>query len=207
MAKYVTGSPAGVLRLGVLPSAFNPPTIAHLALADAAQQAASLDQVLFALPSDLPHKSFEGASREQRIEMVQAAAAGRPARGVALTSGGLFIEIARELKELHSPAAEVFLICGRDAAQRIAAWDYGKGLPFDDQLEEFTLLVGDREGRFVPNPRWGKRVRAIPLPDELDAVSSAGLRERRRRKQDWQAFTVPAVARLIEQWGLYVDRG
>lgn len=207
MAVYVTGSPAGALRLGVLPSAFNPPTIAHLALADAAQQVGGLDQVVFALPSDLPHKSFEGASRQQRIEMLQAAAAGRPARGVVLTAGGLFVEIARELKELHSPGTEVFLICGRDAAQRIAAWDYGAGPPFVDQLEEYSLLVGDREGRYVPDPRWGQRVRAINLPVELDSVSSAGLRRRRRRNEDWRALTVPAVARLVEQWDLYADRG
>jgi nicotinate-nucleotide adenylyltransferase len=207
LAEYVTGSPAGALRLGVLPSAFNPPTIAHLALADAAQQAAGLDQVVFALPSDLPHKSFEGASRSQRIEMIQAAAAGRPARGVVLTSGGLFVEIARELKGLHPPGAEIFLICGKDAAQRIAAWDYGAEPRFEDQLKEFTLLVGDREGRYLPDARWGERIRAINLPPELDSVSSASLRQRRRRNEDWQALTVPAVARLIEQWNLYADRG
>ncbi len=207
MAEYVTGIPAGALRLGVLPSAFNPPTIAHLALADAAQRATGLDQVVFALPSDLPHKSFEGASRSQRIEMIHAAAADRPARGVVLTSGGLFVEIARELKELHSPATEIFLLCGKDAAQRIAAWDYGTGISFDDQLEEFTLLVGDRAGRYIPDPRWRERVQAINLPEELDSVSSASLRQRRRRNENWQALTVPAVARLIEQWGLYVDRG
>jgi nicotinate-nucleotide adenylyltransferase len=207
LAEYVTGSPAGALRLGVLPSAFNPPTIAHLALADAAQGAAGLDQVVFALPSDLPHKSFEGATHRQRVEMIHAAAAERPARGVVLTSGGLFVEIARELKDLHSPATEIFLICGKDAAQRIAAWDYGMGLSFDSQLEEFTLLVGDRAGRYVPDPRWGERVQAIDLPYELDAVSSASLRERRRRNENWQALTVPSVARLIEEWDLYLDRG
>lgn len=203
MAEYVTGSPAGVLRAGVLPSAFNPPTVAHLALADAAQKSAGLDLVVFALPSDLPHKSFEGASRPQRIEMLQAAAAGQPARGVVLTDGGLFVEIARELKALHPTGAEIFLICGRDAAQRIAAWDYGAGPSFEDQLQEFSLLVGDREGRYIPDARWGDRVQAVCLPPELDWVSSANLRQRRRRNEDWRSLTVPAVARLIEQWDLY----
>lgn len=203
MAEYVIGSPGDALRVGVLPSAFNPPTIAHLALADAAQRFADLDEVVFALPSDLPHKSFEGASRDQRIEMLKAAADALPARGVVLTEGGLFVEIARELKRLHRPGAEIFLICGNDAAQRIAAWDYGAGLPFADQLREFTLLVGDREGHYLPDPGWDKRVQTVDLPAEFDAVSSANLRQRRRRNEDWQALTTPAVAQLIEEWDLY----
>ena len=204
MAEYVTGSPDGALRVGVLPSAFNPPTVAHLALADAAQQAAGLDLVVFALPSDLPHKSFEGASHAQRIEMLQAAVAGQPARGVVLTEGGLFVEIARELKALHPHGSEVCVICGKDAAERIAAWDYGAGPCFEDQLAEFTLFVGDREGPYLPDPRWSKRIQAVGLPAELDSVSSAELRRRRRSHEDWQALTVPAVARLIEEWDLYL---
>jgi nicotinate-nucleotide adenylyltransferase len=203
LAEYVTGSPGAALRVGILPSAFNPPTIAHFALADAAQQFAGLDQVVFALPSDLPHKSFEGASHGQRIEMLQAAVEGQPGRGVVLTDGGLFVEIARELKDLHRRDAEIFLICGKDAARRIAAWDYGDGPAFDDQLEEFTMLVGDREGRYLPAARWGDRVRAVALPEDLEFVSSAELRRRRCRDEDWQALTVRAISKLIEQWNLY----
>jgi len=203
LAEYVTGSPAGALRVGILPSAFNPPTIAHLALADAAQHAAGLDQIVFALPQDLPHKSFEGASRPQRIQMLEAAVTGRPGRGVVLTDGGLFVEIARELKDLHPLGAEIFLICGKDAARRIAAWDYGDGPAFTEQLQEFALLVGDRAGRYVPDARWGQRVQTIALSAELDSVSSARLRQSRCRNEDWQALTVPGVAKLIEQWNLY----
>ena len=203
MAEYVIGSPGDALRVGVLPSAFNPPTIAHLALADAAQRFADLAEVVFALPRDLPHKSFEGASRDQRIEMLKASVEGRSARGVVLTDGGLFVEISRELSALHPPGAEIFLICGNDAAQRIAAWDYGAGEPFADQLKEFALLVGDREGRYIPDAGLGDRVQAVGLPAEFDAVSSASLRQRRRHNQDWQALTIPAVAQLIEDWNLY----
>lgn len=203
MAEYAIGSPGDALRIGVLPSAFNPPTIAHLALASAAEQHARLDQVIFALPRELPHKCFEGASPEQRIDMLRAALEGQPGRGVVLTDSGLFIEIWKELRDLHRPGAEIFLICGKDAAQRVAAWDYGCGPSFEDQLQEFTLLVGDREGRYLPDARWGERVQALFLPDELDAVSSANLRQRRRRNEDWQALTVPAVARLIGRWNLY----
>jgi nicotinic acid mononucleotide adenylyltransferase len=120
-----------------------------------------------------------------------------------LTHGGLFVEIARELRDLQHPSAEVFLFCGKDAAQRIATGDYGTGPSVEVQLQEFTLLVGDRAGRYLPDARWGQQVQAVDLPAELDSVSSASLRRQRRRNEDWQALTVPAVAKLIEQWNLY----
>lgn len=203
MAEYVIGSPGDALRIGVLPSAFNPPTVAHLALASAAERNAHLDQVVFALPRELPHKSFDGASLEQRCEMLCAALADQPGRALALTEGGLFVEMAREVKLLAPPEANIFLICGKDAAERIADWDYGQGPTFEEQLQEFTLLVGDRDGRYRPDPRWGESVRTVPLAGGYDPISSASLRLRRCRNQDWQSLTVPAVVRLIEQWDLY----
>src|SRR4051794_31945900 len=109
-------------RLGILPGTFNPPTRAHMALAGAAL--AQVDEVLFVLPREFPHKVYEGASFAERIEMLQLAAADEPHFSIASTGGGLFIEIARECRDAYSDAALCFL-CGRDAAERIVNWDYG----------------------------------------------------------------------------------
>lgn len=203
MAEYVIGSPNGRRRIGILPSAFNPPTIAHLALASAAEQQAQLDQVVFALPRTLPHKSFVGASLEQRTQMLQAVVDGDNSRAVAVTRGGLFIEIAREFKEAAENDAEVFLICGRDAAERIVNWDYGSGPSFEQQLEEFALIVGNRAGSFAAQAHHSTRTIPVALPLEMDHVSSETLRARRQDNEDWQHLTDPGVARLIEAWSLY----
>ena len=53
-----------VLLLAILAGAFNPPTRAHLAMADAAL--AVVDEVLFTLPRAFPHKEFTRAEFETR---------------------------------------------------------------------------------------------------------------------------------------------
>jgi len=60
-------------RLGILPGSFNPPTRAHLALAEAAL--AELDEVVLVLPRAFPHKNYDGASFVQRADMLRALAA------------------------------------------------------------------------------------------------------------------------------------
>src|ERR1039458_5080843 len=49
-------------RLGVLPGTFNPVTVAHLALAEAALTI--VDEVVFVLPRQFPHKTYSGAAFE-----------------------------------------------------------------------------------------------------------------------------------------------
>ncbi len=201
MARYLVGSPLRTGRLGILPAAFNPPTKAHLALADEAADFADLDQVAFTLPEKLPHKAFEGATFDQRVAMLEAAVAERPDRAVAVAEGGLFIEIAREVRELCGPAVEIFLICGSDAADRIVRWDYGAGPTFTEQLREFSMLVGSRGGRYdVPNECRGG-IQTFDLPADYAAVSSTAARARAL------SLLPRKVAELIERWGLYDDAG
>ena len=63
-------------RLGVLPGAFTPPTVAHFALAHAAWS--QVDQVLLVLPLAFPHKTYTGASRADRIDLLVRVCAGDP---------------------------------------------------------------------------------------------------------------------------------
>jgi nicotinic acid mononucleotide adenylyltransferase len=80
-------------RLGVLAGTFNPPTRAHLALAQAALGCA--DEVVFVLPRAFPHKAYGGASFEDRVRMLAAAVGDEPRFSIAASGAGLFIEIAR----------------------------------------------------------------------------------------------------------------
>jgi len=73
-------------RLGILPGSFNPPTLAHLALAEAAL--AEVDEVLLVLPRVFPHKNYEGASFTQRADMLRALLEHRPRLAAAASLGG-----------------------------------------------------------------------------------------------------------------------
>ena len=144
-------------RLGVLPGAYHPVTRAHLALAEAAL--AHVDHVLLVMPRELPHKRYEGVGLEQRLALVERAVNGR--HSIAISDGGLFIDIARECRDAYGSSCEPWFICGRDAAERIVNWDYGAGAGIADQLREYGLLVADRHGRYEPPPQLLHRVRRL----------------------------------------------
>src|SRR5271166_5565513 len=100
-------------RLGILPGSFNPPTRAHLALAEAAL--AELDEVVLVLPRAFPHKDYDGASSVQRADMLRTLVDRRPRLAAAASVGGLFIEIAHECRAAYAPDVELAFVCGRDA--------------------------------------------------------------------------------------------
>src|SRR5579864_2799882 len=202
MDHHITVTPAPA-KLAILPGAFNPPTRAHLGVAEAAL--AIVDEVLFALPRAFPHKEYTGSEFETRLGWLRAALAGHPRFSLAVTEGGLFIEIAREARVAYGAGAELFLLCGRDAAERIAGWDYGEEDSIEKQLETFGLLVASRGGVYEAPPQIRDRVRSIALPPELDEVSSSELRRRIRAGEPWRELAPEAIVHLIEQRGFHSD--
>src|SRR5437773_11649127 len=60
--------------LGVFPGTFNPLTVSHVALAQAALRL--VDEVVFVLPRALPHKTWSGASFDDRVNFLLAGLAG-----------------------------------------------------------------------------------------------------------------------------------
>lgn len=176
-------------HLGIFPGSFNPPTIAHLALARAALQ--HVDQIVFVLPRVFPHKNYRGATFEQRVEMLLAAIGETPRFSVAATGGGLFLEIARECRESYGQVALSFL-CGRDAAERIVTWDYGRSNAASEMLREFDLLVAARAGAYTASPEHAAAVRTIDVPG-YDEVSASGVRGRIARGEPWEHLVPDSI--------------
>ena len=206
MLEFHKGGPVRHGRLGVLPGAFNPPTNAHLALAEAARTQHRLDQVVFLLPRAFPHKQFVAASFEDRLALLEGALGGSPGLAIASSEGGLFIEIARSFRQACASSAELFLLCGRDAAVRSAEWDYGDGPSFAGQLEEFQLLVASRQGAYSAPEEFRGRIQLIDLPTSFDQVSSSTLRQAIAAGRPWKQFVPEAVAAEIVARGLYRAR-
>ncbi len=182
-------------RLGVLPGAFNPPTRAHLALARAAL--AHVDEVLFVIPRVFPHKVYEGASFEQRVEMLLRLVDEEPAFSVGVSAGGLFIEIARECRAVYGPGVELWFLCGADAAERVVSWDYGPSGSIDDQLREYGLLVAARKTPYVPPERLLARVRSVALDAVYQELSATEVRARIRDGRPWEHLVPEAIVPLV----------
>ena len=189
MIRFVEGKLTAQKRLGVLPAAFHPPTVAHVALADAAQKRFALEQVVFALPETLPHKRLDRGEFAQRLEWLKLLVRGDAARLAASCERSLVGEIVREFRAQVPASVELCVIGGRDAAERFVSWDYGGAPSFDEQLRHFRLLVGSRGGAYVPATRHAGRIHPFEISPDYDAVSATAVREQGR----WSA--VPPVIR------------
>ncbi|MGE5646781.1 MAG: adenylyltransferase/cytidyltransferase family protein [Acidobacteriota bacterium] len=177
----------------MFPGTFNPVTRAHVALAHAAL--ASVDEVVFVLPRELPHKTFEGASFEDRVRMLEAALADEPTFSIAASRGGLFIEIARECREAYGAETELYFLCGRDAAERIVNWDYGREGAIEEQLSEYQLLVAPRQGCYEAPGRLRARVHA--LAGGYDNISASEVRRRIKSGEAWEELVPEGIVDLV----------
>jgi nicotinate (nicotinamide) nucleotide adenylyltransferase len=176
-------------HIGVLAGAFNPVTRAHLALADAAARV--VDEVICVVPRVYPHKHFHGAKLEDRVEMLKLVG-----YRVETTERGLFIDIARELRRAD---ADISFICGRDAAERIIGWDYGEQGTIEKMLDEFSLLVAEREGHYEAPPHLQNRVHRLQLDENFSDVSSTEVRRRVAAGEVWEHLVPSAIVDRVRQ--------
>lgn len=184
-------------RLAVMPGSFNPPTRAHIGLAEAALRHA--DEVLFAIPRTFPHKEYHGATLDQRVAMLGAAAPWDSAT-IAVADQGLFIDIARELRP-HYPESELVFLCGRDAAERVVSWSYSEG-SIDEMLREFGLLVASRDGDYDPPDHLGHAITAL-ICANYDEVSSSAVRDRIAAGLPWEDLVPQPIVEAVRE--IYSD--
>ena len=193
MVRTVAGRLIESGRLGLLPAVFNPPTMAHLALASEAQRVFDLDQVVFALPDAPPHKRIERPAAAQRLDWLARLAAERSDRAVVSCPGGLVTDIVRAIQAAVGPDCEIFVIAGRDAAERFASWDYGDRESFADQLRHFSLLVAARKGAYSVASAVKGLVFRFEIDARFDAASSTAVRDAIRAGRPWRHWVPPEL--------------
>ncbi|MBI4890051.1 MAG: hypothetical protein HY821_05445 [Acidobacteria bacterium] len=179
----------GAKSVALLAGAWNPPTVAHVAMGRAALKWA--ERVVLAIPRALPHKAYAGVAFERRMEWIRKVAAGEEGFAAAVTEGGLFVEMAREARA--AGAERVFLVCGRDAAERIVGWNYGVGAGIVEQMTEYELLVADRCGSYEAPAELAPRVHRMELGMDWEEVSSTLVRERIERSEEWTSLVPAAI--------------
>jgi nicotinate (nicotinamide) nucleotide adenylyltransferase len=183
-------------RLAVFPGTFNPVTVAHMAMAEAALGFA--DEVVFVLPRNFPHKTYSGASFGERVELLCLASAGRPQFSIASCDGGLFLEIAGECRRAYGEIPLSFL-CGRDAAERIVNWDYGDPHTFPAMLRQFDFLVAPRSGKYCAARHQEERFRTLELRSNVDHVSASEIRDRISLGKPWEHLVPPEVQHRVRE--------
>lgn len=186
-------SPA-VRTVALLPAAFHPPTRAHEALLRAAL--GRCDASIAVLPRSFPHKEYGDIGLADRLELLRPLLGG--AIAAAISEGGLFLEMAREVR-LILPGVEVCLLCGRDAAERIVNWPYQGLPPMAEQLREYRLLVAARQGEFEAPPHLAHGIEPLALPGHFDAVSSTQVRRHMRDGKPWEHLVPEASLEAVRR--------
>jgi nicotinic acid mononucleotide adenylyltransferase len=115
---------------------------------------------------------------------------------VEVTKGGLFIDIARELR---TPGTEISFICGRDAAERIIHWDYGEPGAIENMLNEFSLLVAERGGTYEPPAHLRRRIHHLGLTNDFSDVSSTEVRRRIAAGEEWEHLVPSSIVDHIKR--------
>lgn len=194
--------------IGVLGSAFNPPHLGHLALAQEALWQVDLEEVVLVPTGQAPHKRIaEDPGREARIEMTRLAAADDSRFSVSA------LEVEREgpsytYETLRALAEEwvdreLVFVMGADAAVGLESWREPERV-----VELASLAVARREGVSDPEVAavmrsLGCEERATMLEMPQFGVSSSAVRERARQGKPLRYLVPDAVAAFIEGEGIY----
>ena len=192
-------------RIGVFGGSFDPPHLAHLALARVARDALALNEVLW-LPVGQPWKKGGRtcASGVQRAEMVRLLIGGEHGftvdpRELHRPGPSYTADTLRELAAEY-PGAALFLVIGADQLSRLDTW-YDSG----EIIRLSTLAVAAREGQEVQPPAsWAGHPlawRELPLP-RID-ISATEVRRRLAAGEPVSPLVGEAVAGYIDQQHLY----
>lgn len=155
----------------VYPGSFNPPTIAHLALADATLDLGFERVTLVVSRQALGKGAVERPTIDERLAVLRSSVADRPGVEVELTEARLLADIA---------AGADGLVVGMDKWRQIheVAW-YDDVASRDAAIRSLpTVLLVGRDGEPEPEPvPDGPEVVHLPVEARLvDAVSSTAAR-------------------------------
>ena len=115
----------------------------------------------------------------------------------AISDGGLYVDIAAEARAYFGSQTEISMALGRDAAERIATWDYGSPGVFDDLVSRHRLLVAARHGDYLPALPHRERIVSLPMAADWNEVSSSEVRRRVTAGEDWRHLVPGAIEETV----------
>ena len=194
--------------IGILGSAFNPPHLGHLALAQEALWQLGLSEVILIPTGEAPHKRIaDDPGREQRLAMTRLAAADDSRFSVST------LEAEREgpsytfetLEQLGDEKGETELVfvMGADAAVGLESWREPERVVALARLAVARRAgVSDADVAAVMRS-LGASDRATMLEMPEFGVSSSVVRERAAAGRPLRYLVPEPVARFIEEKGVY----
>ncbi len=194
--------------IGVLGSAFNPPHLGHLALAQEALWQLGLDEIVLMPTGEAPHKRIvDDPGRELRLAMTRLAAADDPRFTVSTLEvereGPSYTCETLELLAREKGEPDLVFVMGADAAVGFESWREPLRV-----VGLARLAVARRSGISDADVgavmrSVGAEGRATMLEMPQFGVSSSAVRERAAAGRPLRYLVPEAVARFIEEKGIY----
>jgi nicotinate-nucleotide adenylyltransferase len=192
----------------VLGSAFNPPHLGHLALAQEALWQLGLSEVVLMPTGEAPHKRIvDDPGRELRLAMTRLAAADDQRFSVSALEvereGPSYTYETLELLASERGDTELVFVMGADAAVGLESWRNPEHV-----VELARLAVARRAG--VSDADVGSVMRSLGAEQRVTmlempefGVSSSVVRERAAAGRPLRYLVPESVARFIEEKGIY----
>ena len=204
--------------VGLVPGSFDPPTIAHEALARGlAGMGCGLVLLVWSVCT-LPKEAAPGGDPSPpllddhpRLECLAVLAGGRPGIGVALSSHGLIAEQV-EAARRRFPGSRLVVGMGSDKVLQLldSRWYGDRTAALDHLTGLATVVYAARSGEeeaveralAAPgNARWRHAFTRMGLDPEVAAVSSRDIRRRLRAGEDVSALVPPEVLTFLGRSG------
>jgi nicotinate-nucleotide adenylyltransferase len=178
--------------IGLFGGAFNPPHLGHVELARRALDEFDLDKLLVLVSDDPGHKPVE-CPLEQRLALARAAFANLPRTDVVADPYRYTIDRLRA-----EPVEDGIFLMGADQYRDFRTWKDP-----DEVLDRVALGVATRSGVDRAPLTQGHEGRVHFFDIDSPPIASRDLRERARRGEPLDGLVPEAVAREIENRGLY----
>ena len=187
------------MRIAAYPGSFDPPTVAHLAVAQASVEQLGVDRVDLVISIDPLGKDATRQVRvADRLAVLAALAAARPWLGVATTEHRLIADIA---------AGYAAVVMGADKWAQVldAAWYDGSAAARDDALARLpTIGVAPRAtdpSLAVTSAPMPAGLRVVPL-DLHASHRTVSATEVRSGRVEWMA---PEAGEFADRTGAWTD--
>lgn len=203
---------AGARRVGIFGGAFDPPHLAHVALAQAATAQLALDALHIIPTGQAWHKTRTLSAPEHRLAMARLAFAGLDRVVVddreIRRAGPSFTIDTLEALQAENPGAQLYLVIGNDQFAALKTWHRWQAI-----LEIAIICIANRAGStstgagFDPENLAGHGVLTLQLP--LMPVSATDIRRQissgSAGPPGWTPLVPEPVARYIERHHLYIS--
>lgn len=195
-------------RIGVFGGAFDPPHLAHRAIAIAALQQLNLDELRVIPTGQAWHKARTLTDARHRLAMVELNFCDLPGvvidqRELARAGPSFTIDTLREIRA-QTPSAELFLLIGEDQARALTSWR---------EWQEVTRLsiicvaaradLARTDTDFKPPVGFEARFMTLQTPPM--ALSATQIRGCVATQQGIAPLVFEPVARYIDHHHLYQD--